>query len=361
MDTTYWPIGTTPATLRSVQAILAHRFTHFGVMVSGIPMRTPSQCGMHLLQQSLPQCEPLSLSVRQEIINTTPQHRIEWLMPDTPTLPALYCYDGLAMYLGCAQHSEGGEPVWWGGRGRSPAAPPRPLQGSVHRALWVGGTWPAAGQMQRWVSLDLAARGKSRNLVLLRPSPYGKGVRLDRHRNRRLSRQERTLVSSLGRPDLQRLLQSFGRGTARPGPLPARCVRENNRFPAPAGNKADSRFDLSLRSGRDRSGRGVDARRRGRAGRSGGDPARRLVAAVDVTAGLVGGCMVRSPQYRVTKAIQSLPREQVVAVYGDAIYTIAPLPAARDNELGWLRLKRGFCGPIDTPRNWGQLRMRFAG
>ena len=349
MSSPGWPAGTTAKTVRSVKAILGHRFG-----LDELASYSPAQMGMELLRSVLGEIPPQTLAYRRSIIANTPQHRIEWLMPDEPTLPALYHYDGRAMYLGCAQCSDGGRPVEYDGQGsvrpydrgryRVRFAVPNDYDGPgilpVQRDDRPGWDWPRDGEGISWCSCAqarlAAAQGWRVEVIDARL------LSNERWLSPWAGRLETSYVQAFqeGAEDLARAIRSVCLHTIgsmhRTG-VASKAVRVRPEDLADIGPGEEMTLDkeghLAVKA---------DVLRGGWWKPWMSHP--EWSAAVWATA-----------QYRVTRAMMSLPRRSVVAVYGDSVYTTEPMPAARPEQVGWLRLKKMVEGPMQTPRNWAEL------
>lgn len=356
MDTTFWGDDVKTPCLRSLKALLVYRFGCYGVTPDNLPMRSPSQCGLHLLRATLPDHPvPQKLGHMQAVISGTPQHRVEWMMPDSPILPALYCYDGRAMYLGCAQYSEGGGRAEWSGcrdvqphdRGRYTVvfSVPQGYDGPgilpVKAEDHPGWDWPTRGSYLSQCSCAQARLAEkmgwsvqvvSANLLSLERGLAPWACRIK-------TIYERACLE--GRSDLARAARDV-------------CLHAIGSLHRTGMRRTAikvSKDDLS----------GVGACERMMLDRDG-----HLAVETEVFRGGWWQAWMAQPawsaavwgvaQYRVTRAMMDLPQSSIVAVYGDAIYTTEPLPSARNNEVGWLRLKKGIAGPLRAPRGWTELR-----
>ncbi|MGH9207069.1 MAG: hypothetical protein ACRD1G_11000, partial [Acidimicrobiales bacterium] len=341
--------------LRSLKAVVSLRFALYNVHPALLTAHSPAEMGMDLLLAIYGSAlTPQALDDRRSIISTTPQHRIEWLMPEAATMPNIYCYDGHAMYLGCAQYSDGGEQVSWDGtevpqphhlgRYQVDFAVPTGYDGPgllpVARRDRPGWDWPRSGEGHTWCSCAqarLAARQGWRVRVV----------------DARLLAQEKYLAPWAGR-----LASIYERALREGWKDLAQCVRA---------------VCLHTIGSMHRTGAATTAIRLSRAEMADVQPDEvitldqegHLAAETQVLRGGSWRTWMSHPelsaavwavaQYRVTKAMLHLPREAVLAVYGDALYTTEPLPAARDNEIGWLRHVGTVTGPVTTPRTWADL------
>lgn len=354
----YWPDGADSRILGRVGAALGARFERFGVEGPIIPLSTPATAGMWLLRASGAPMEALPEPVRDLIHRTACQHRIEWWGAGEGRLPALYYYDGRAMYLGLVDADMGvgpcehrlGLPLHGSSRGRVLVSFTIPRNWTGPGLLpvareGVGYDWPRARYFTglSWCSCAQARFAERQ----------GWSITVQEHLSLQPGQPLRAWGERLGTLYRWALQEQDGK-------ILADCYRAICLHTIGALHRTEQRE--AVRSLEVAQLAGVRPGESLELDEHGGWAVRRMAYRLDRwspehshpewSSGIWSAC-----QYRITRALLEAEPGSILGVWGDAIYTTAPLSLYNEQgALGHLRLKQHVPGPLPAPQGWNELR-----